>query len=206
MSYRSTNTYATLNEPGPETQTTWIVFHGIGYLGRYFLKYFRELSPNENYIIAPQAPSKYYLNSQYKHVGASWLTKERTMEDLENVLAYIDAVLADQTIPKTCRINIMGYSQGASVALRWLCHSKHRCDRLILYAGGIPNEITPEDVQFFLEDTEVSIVFGKRDEFLTVERLAREEEKIRNLFGDRVQRVYFEGGHEVQPEVIAQFA
>lgn len=205
VSFRSTNTYATLNELGPETQTVWIVFHGIGYLSRYFLKYFGDLPPKEHYIIAPQAPSKYYLNNEYKHVGASWLTRERTLEDLENVLAYIDAVMADVSIPDTCRINILGYSQGASIALRWLCHSRHRCNRLILYAGGIPNEIKPEDVQFFLDDTEVSIVFGKRDEFLTVQRMALEDEKIRKLFGGRVRRVFFEGGHEVKPEVIAQF-
>ena len=206
VSYRTTNTFATLNDPGPQTHTIWIVFHGIGYLSRYFLKYFAELPANEHFFIAPQAPSKYYLNNEYKHVGASWLTREQTLEDLENILAYVDAVIADFSMPKSCRIHILGYSQGASIALRWLCHSRYRCDKLILYAGGIPNEITAEDVRFFLDDTEIFVVFGKQDEFLTVERMALEEEKIQNLFGDRARRVFFEGGHEVKPEVIAQFA
>ena len=206
VQYLSSNTYATLNTLTETTHTVWLVFHGIGYLGRFFLKYFAGLPSHEHFIIAPQAPSKYYLNNEYKHVGASWLTKEQTMEELQNVLAYVDAVLADLTLPDSCKINILGYSQGASIALRWLCHSQHRCDKLILYAGGIPNEITAEDVDFLTDATEVSIVYGKHDEFLTVERMANEEKKIQLLFGERVKRVSFEGGHEVRPEVIARFA
>ena len=204
--YSSSNTYATLNTLQENTQTVWIVFHGIGYLSRYFLKYFSLLPADEHFIIAPQAPSKYYLNNEYKHVGASWLTRDKTMEELQNVLAYLDAVLEDQKLPERCRINLLGYSQGASIALRWLCHSRHRCDKLILYAGGIPNEITAEDVQFLSDATEVSIVYGKHDEFLTVERMANEEKKIRMLFGERAKRVSFDGGHEMRPDVVARFA
>ena len=206
VDYHSSNTYATLNALQKNTHTVWIVFHGIGYLSKFFLKYFTGLPPEEHYIIAPQAPSKYYLNNDYKHVGASWLTREGTMEELKNVLAYVDAVIADQSLPERCKINILGYSQGASIALRWLCHSHQHCDKLILYAGGIPNEITAEDVQFLKASTEISIVFGQRDEFLTVERMALEEKKIQNLFGANARRVSFDGGHEVRPEVIARFA
>ena len=82
------NTYETLNDFTDETKNVWIVFHGIGYLSKYFLKYFDELNPLDNYIIAPQAPSKYYLNSSYKHVGASWLTKENTETEINNNLNY----------------------------------------------------------------------------------------------------------------------
>ena len=206
VTYTSSNTYATLNTIQESTHTVWIVFHGIGYLSRYFLKYFSVLPPEEHFIIAPQAPSKYYLNNEYKHVGSSWLTRERTLEELQNVLNYLDAVLKEESVPERCKINILGFSQGASIALRWLCHSQYRCDRIILYAGGIPNEISPEDVAFFIESTEIYIVFGKQDAFLTVERMAQEEKKIQSLFGDKAQRVSFDGGHEIRPEVIMRIA
>ena len=206
IQYISSNTYATLNTLQESTHTIWIVFHGIGYLSRFFLNYFSDLPADEHFIIAPQAPSKYYLNNEYKHVGASWLTRERTLEELQNVLAYVDAVMADQSLPVRCKVNILGYSQGASIALRWLCHSQHRCDRLILYAGGIPHEITAEEVDFLSRSTGIYIVYGKHDEFLTVARMAQEEKKIQMLFGDKAQRVSFDGGHEVRPDVIARFA
>ncbi|MBT8236073.1 MAG: esterase [Bacteroidia bacterium] len=203
--YPACHTYSTLNSLGPQTKTVWIVFHGIGYLSRYFLKYFKELPQEENYIIAPQAPSKYYLNDSYTHVGASWLTKENTMSELKNIMGFLDQILANESPLKNCRINILGFSQGVSIALRWVCHSRLKCDKLILYAGGIPNELKPEDTAFLLGETEISLVFGKQDAFLTVERMVAEEKKIEHLFGGQVRRVGFEGGHEMRPEVLNQF-
>ncbi|MDH3796302.1 MAG: esterase, partial [Flavobacteriaceae bacterium] len=127
-SYPASSSYSTLNSLGPNTKTVWIVFHGIGYLSRYFLKYFEDLPTEENYIIAPQAPSKYYLNDTYTHVGASWLTKENTMSELRNVLQFLDSIMAQESLPDDCQINILGFSQGVSIALRWVCHSHIKCD------------------------------------------------------------------------------
>ena len=94
VSYQTTNTYETLNTLTDKTKNVWIVLHGIGYLSKYFISYFNELNADENYIIAPQAPSKYYLKSNYKYVGANWLTKENRILETENVLQYLDAVSA----------------------------------------------------------------------------------------------------------------
>ena len=55
IAYQIKNTYSTLNTHTSDTKKVWLVFHGIGYLSRYFLKYFKHLDPKENYIIAPQA-------------------------------------------------------------------------------------------------------------------------------------------------------
>ena len=43
-SYTSTNTYDTLNTLNDNTQNVWIVFHGIGYLSRFFISYRGELA------------------------------------------------------------------------------------------------------------------------------------------------------------------
>jgi len=58
--YSSSNTYSVLNNYTKKTKNVWIVFHGLGYLSKYFIKYFSKVNAEENYIIAPQAPSKYY--------------------------------------------------------------------------------------------------------------------------------------------------
>ena len=86
VSYNSSNTYETLNSLTESTENVWIVFHGIGFLSKYFLRFFKKLDTKKNYIIAPQAPSKYYLNNEFKYVGASWLTKENTKIETGNVL------------------------------------------------------------------------------------------------------------------------
>ena len=90
VTYQSKNIYMTLNTLTPKTKNVWLAFHGIGYLSKYFARYFDVLDPEENYIIVPQAPSKYYLGNDYKYVGASWLTKEQTK-------------LGDQQCDELCR-------------------------------------------------------------------------------------------------------
>ncbi|MDT0607356.1 alpha/beta hydrolase [Croceitalea rosinachiae] len=200
VTYTSINSYETLNELTTDTKNVWIVFHGMGFLSRYFLKHFRFLNVNENYIICPQAPSKYYLKDDFKHVGASWLTKEDTSQETKNVLNYIDAVLFTANIPKDVNIILFGFSQGVSIAMRWLVSRKFNCDKLVLYAGGIPNEIEPKDI-FFLSQTEVKIIYGDSDKYLTPKRLAIENKKIKLLFGKKADVINFNGGHEIKQEL-----
>ena len=73
--YTISNSYTTLNSLTSKTKNVIFACHGMGYLSRYFLKYFKGLNSDDNYIIIPQAQSKYYIAPKMKHVGASWLTK-----------------------------------------------------------------------------------------------------------------------------------
>ncbi|WP_405415665.1 alpha/beta hydrolase [Maribacter sp. Asnod1-A12] len=206
VTYKTTNTYETLNELNSDTKQVWIVFHGIGFLSRFFLKYFNELPKKENYIIAPQAPSKYYLKNEYKHVGASWLTKENTAQETKNLYNYLDAVLENEKLPSDCKIVFFGFSQGISIALRYLAYSKLSCSKLILYAGGIPRELRTADFNHLKSDTEIISVIGSKDEYLTPDRLAEENNKLKTLLGDRIKNISFDGRHEVKKEIINQLA
>ncbi|MGB3144378.1 MAG: esterase [Maribacter sp.] len=203
VTYTTTNSYTTLNKIGPKTKNVWLVFHGIGFLSKYFLKYFDELNPDENYIIAPQAPSKYYLKNEYKHVGASWLTKVDTEQEMENLVAYLDSMLQAEKIPENTNFIILGFSQGVSIATRYLAKTKLKCHKLIIYAGGIPNELIPSDVSYLIDDkAEVVCIVGDEDEYLTPERMRLENKKITNLFQDKAKKIIFQGGHEMKKEII----
>ena len=206
VTYQTTNSYSTLNTLTAKTKNIWIVFHGIGYLSRYFLKYFKELPSEENYIIAPQAPSKYYLNDQYRHVGASWLTRENTVMETNNVLAYVDKVFAQENIPGNCQLIVFGYSQGVSIATRWVVHQKLKCHQLVLYAGGIPKEFTPKDFNFLVEEnTKITTLVGDKDEYINNDILQSESERITALFSGNAKQIIFKGGHEVKKELLNQF-
>lgn len=204
VSYTSTNIYVTLNQLTESTKNVWLVFHGIGYLSRYFINHFKDLPAEENYIIAPQAPSKYYLKNEYKYVGASWLTKENTKLETENVLHYVDAVYEAEQIPKNLNLILFGFSQGVSIAMRWMAQRKIACQRLILYAGGVPRELNKEDFDFLDRDNiKITFVYGSKDEFLNPERLELEKSKTDILFQERAEIITFDGGHEIKPEVIS---
>ncbi|MDT7830136.1 esterase [Pricia sp. S334] len=203
VTYSSTNSYSTLNTLSENTEHVWVVMHGLGYLSRYFINYFGELPSDKNYIIAPQAPSKYYLSSAYTHVGASWLTKEKTQQEMENALSYLDAVMAAEKIPNTCNLIVLGFSQGVSIATRWVARRQINCAQLVLYAGGVPNELEASDFEFLLKNgTKVTAIVGDNDKYVNEERRKAESEKIERLFGGKAEQIIFEGGHEVKRELI----
>ena len=205
--YESSNSYETLNKLNENTKNIWVVFHGIGYLSKYFLKYFAELNAEENYIIAPQAPSKYYLKDEYKYVGASWLTKVDTQDELKNVMNYLDSVAQSENLLESKNLILFGFSQGVSVLTRWMVAKKLHPKKVILYAGGIPNELSVQHFEYLdYEQTKVILVYGDSDVFLTKERLKKEEVKIKKLFNKKAQIINFNGGHEIKPEIIAKLA
>ncbi|MEQ8220462.1 MAG: esterase [Arenibacter sp.] len=203
ISYTTANTYSTINVLNEKTKNVWIVFHGIGFLSRYFIKYFNDLPKEENYIIAPQAPSKYYLNKDFKYVGASWLTKENTVLETTNVLNYMDNLFASEKIPAHCQLIVLGFSQGVSIATRWTAKSKISLDQLILYAGGIPEELTPVDFKFLLaKNAKIKLVLGNKDEFISESRLEKEKEKLESLFNGKAELIKFDGGHEIKKDIL----
>lgn len=205
VSYHTTNTYSTFNTLGPATKNVWFACHGLGYLSRYFIRYFEDLNEDKNYIISPQAPSKYYQGNEFRHVGANWLTRENTQEDIKNVLHYLDAAFAAENIPKDKNLILFGYSQGVSVITRWLASRKLDCTALVLHSGGIPKELTSEDFTFMAQ-TKVFLLYGTEDEYLTEARIEEETVRAQTLFGNKVEIIPFEGKHEVNRKLITKIA
>jgi len=200
ISYTTTNSYATLNSLTSQTKNIWFVCHGMGYLSRYFLRNFSELNAHENYIIAPQAQSKYYIPPKFKHVGSCWLTKENTLKETENVIRYFDAVFEAENIPSNKNLIVLGYSQGVSVAMRYVAKRKLNCSQLVLHSGGIPKELTPEDFEFL--NTKVTMIYGTEDEYLNNERISHETQRAKALFGKNLNILPFKGKHVMNVELI----
>lgn len=200
ISYTTTNTYSTLNTLTNTTKHVWLVCHGMGYLSRYFLKYFTALNSNENYIIAPQAQSKYYIKSNFKHVGASWLTKENTKTETHNILNYLDAVLKNENLPEKVNLIVFGYSQGVSIATRYVASRQLQCDKLIIHSGSIPKELKPIDFDFF--NGKSYLICGNKDEYINEARIEVELKHAKSLFGSGLDIIFFEGVHEVNIDII----
>ena len=200
ITYQSTNTYNTLNKLTDKTKNIWFVCHGMGYLSRYFLRYFEGLNKDENYIIAPQAQSKYYIAPKFRHVGSSWLTKENTLKETENVMRNFDAVLNNEVINDTCKFIVLGYSQGVSVAMRYIAQRQLHVDHLVIHSGGIPKELEPIDFEFF--NGKVTLIYGTADEYLNADRISTEIEHAQLLFGNSVKIIPFNGKHIVNTSII----
>ncbi|MGO4913620.1 alpha/beta hydrolase [Leeuwenhoekiella sp. W20_SRS_FM14] len=199
VSYTTQNTYYTLNTFTAKTKKIWLVCHGIGYLSTYFLDHFKHLDPDENYIIAPQAPSKYYQDKKYKYVGASWFTRVNTQLEIQNVTNYLDQVYVQEISDKLqgpVKLTILGYSQGVSAVTRWLAHAKVYCDNLVLHSGSTPREFHSETFKH-LNHTKVSVIYGTEDMYLSYSKMIAELNYLKSIFNNKLNIIPFKGKHEV---------
>jgi len=198
VSYQTTNTYSTLNELNSDTKNIWIVCHGIGFLSKYFISYFKDLNTDENYIIAPQAPSKYYQTKAYKYVGASWLTKENRDLEIENVLNYLEAVMDLENLPKDKNIILLGFSQGVSIVTRWMAKRKILCNHLVIHSGSIPTEFDASNFSY-LPNLKTSIIYGDNDEYLTPSKIEAQLTYAQSIFPNSPELIKFNGRHVMHP-------
>lgn len=199
VSFKTNKTYSTLNTID-KNQNIWFACHGIGQLSHYFLNNFLNIPKEKNYIIAPQAPSKYYHSTQTKRVGACWLTKENTQLEQRNIFRYFDEIL-NQEKPVTPNI-FMGFSQGVSVMLRYLVYKKLNVNDIVIMSGKIPEELKESDFNFLSKKTRVWLSYGLSDPLLNNKLIDIEINKSRQLFGKRLNIMAFDGKHEIDQELI----
>ena len=98
----------------------------------------------------------------------------------------------------------MGYSQGVSIATRFVAREKIQCKNLIFLSGKVPQELAAKDFEF-LTDTKFSFIYGTQDEYLKAGIVKIEHDRLKELFPKNLDIITFDGGHEVRPEIIGQF-
>ena len=180
----------------------WFVLHGQGQLAKYFLEKFKPLANYQRMIIAPEGLARYYLNGFSGRVGASWMTKEGRLTDISNYLNFLTAIY-EQVIhnPGNCKITVLGFSQGAATASRWILGNQLKFDKLILWAGLFPPDLDFKKGQEKLNNLEVHNVYGVKDEFLTDERI-QEQFHLADKLGVALKTTTFSGGHEIHLETL----
>ncbi len=198
-------TYHVVGNYTPSTKYVWLVCHGYGQLARYFVRRFDVLNPDEHYIVAPEGLSRFYLDSDYGKVGASWLTKENRTLHLENQLAYLQQVYRqeiDQRIDLTkVQLILFGFSQGVATVTRWAAHQQIPFSKLILWAGSFPGEFEEGTFHFVPSTAQIFMVIGTQDPYANYFRIEQQTKRVEAmLLPPKV--ITFEGGHEVRRDVL----
>jgi predicted esterase len=191
------------------TKKIWFVLHGYGQLARFFLNKFNVLSEAGVYIVAPEGLSKFYLEdiasrarTGNNRVGATWMTKENRLADIENYITYLNQIYLRE-VPDNFNgeISVLGFSQGAATATRWVIDGKLSFHQLILWAGVLPPDMNFDKAHEILKDKKVIEIFGKSDPYLTDERL-KEATLLNNRLNIHPEIIEFEGGHEINEQVL----
>jgi predicted esterase len=193
---------------GDSPRDTWLVCHGFGQLAEPFVATFRVVADAGCNVIAPEALNRFYLRtSAGSHtdspVGATWMTREDRLAEIEDYVEYLDAVRR-AAVPSGSRLTALGFSQGVATVTRWVAMGEGGVDRLILWAGAIPPELDLAAMAARVARP-IVLVSGERDEFAD---WARSEEQIARLdaAGVRYETHRFAGGHRLDNDVLRRLA
>lgn len=182
----------------------WFVLHGYGQLAERFLRHFESLDNGTRLIVAPEGLSRFYLTESpsERRVGASWMTREDRLTEIEDYVRYLDATYADvmRSLKRAqVKVTVLGFSQGATTACRWAARGTSTIDRLIVWGGEVPSDV---DLH---RPMRLTLVYGSRDEYFTPKVVSATEARLKEQ-GTRYTLVPFDGGHEIDASVLTQLA
>ncbi len=209
LAVQRTARYFQLGEPAAATRRVWFVCHGYGQLAGYFIRHFAALIAADPalVVVAPEGLSRFYLQGNGGRVGASWMTRDDRLHEIEDQTGFLNQ-LAERILsqcPTDVRVTVLGFSQGTATAGRWLAQAVFRPARLVLWAGEFPPDIDPDAAARLLRGLLLTLVVGDHDEYLTSELVAQQQARLRQL-GATPTLLTFAGKHELNQEILAQLS
>ncbi len=201
--------YYTLGDPAGGARELWYVLHGYAQLGSRFLRRFAALDDGNRLIVAPEALSRFYVERPGRShaqapVGASWMTREDRLSEIDDYIRYLDTLHA-QVIQLLAvghpRITVLGFSQGAATAARWIERGAVAASRLILWGGLLPPDLDLAAGADAFRSLELIVVAGDSDAHLPPTSLAEQRERLAQ-HGLEAREITYSGGHEVSGEAL----
>jgi predicted esterase len=195
LSVGRTARYITFGNSADPKQV-WFVCHGYRQLASRFARYFGVLDDGQTYVVAPEALSRFYPEGDPgphgpgAKVGATWMTREDRLNEIEDYVGYLDSLYdcIFETIERSAvRVRVLGFSQGAETAGRWIDRGRVRADHLILWGGHFPKDVDLE----------------RRD--TPLRRLTQREARLKES-GIPYDLVRFDGGHHLNKYVLSDLA
>ncbi len=212
LSVNRTARYFTLGSSSRGVAEVWFLCHGYGQLAARFLEKLRVLDDGRRYLVAPEGLSRFYLSESAaeRRVGASWMTREDRLAEIDDYVPYLDAVSADvfRSLDRArVTVHALGYSQGAATVSRWVAMGKAKIDRLTLWGGEFPPDLdlTVDTVVSRLQAAHLTLVYGRSDEYITPKVVQAVTTRLRQ-HGIPYQEIPFDGGHELNEAVLKELA
>jgi dienelactone hydrolase len=175
------------------------VLHGYGQLPQFFIRKFQTLVEKGYFIVAPEGLHRFYLEGTSGRVGASWMTKEERLDDIEDNILYLK-LLTEYfiKIKHFKNVSLLGFSQGGATATRFYEKFPQFFDTCVLWAS-----VFPDDVSFSQTENELNyqFVIGTEDQYFTNEttvKLLAEYQK------NSIKTHQFIGDHNIDVEMLNQ--
>lgn len=194
--------YHILGDPR-NAKAIWIVVHGYGQLARFFLNNFAEVNDGLC-VVAPEGLSRFYLDPEHSRVGATWMTREDRLHEIEDHVRYLDELVdaLRREAGSELKINALGFSQGVATIARWAIKGRTPLARLLCWAGGIPAELDREMLQKW-KALHVDLVLGDQDQFL---KPSDQQIMVQRLMSAGISHKAhsFKGGHTLERSLLGR--
>ena len=204
LSVEKTVRYFTYGNP-EQAENIWIVLHGYSQLPEFFIRKFKCLDPDKNFVVAPEGMHRFYREGSGGRVGASWMTKEARLDDIDDNSNYLDQ-LANKLL-KENNFNqrfLLGFSQGGATASRWHQKGSYNADHFILWASVFPDDISIDEGKSGMLNSNNYFVLGESDQFFQ----GKIEKAIaffnNQEFDTKIKR--FDGEHDIDSSTLLEIA
>ncbi len=206
--------YYAMGGSGDGVDEAWFVLHGYRQAARRFARRFEVLDAPGRIVVVPEALSRFYVDpSPGRHgpehrVGASWMTREDRDNEIADYVAYLDAVaseVAGTAAPSVRRRVVLGFSQGAHTASRWVVLGRPTATELVLWGAGLATDLSPDALAAGLDGVRVTFVRGEDDRHRHPREEASQDALLEDL-GVSFRVLVHPGGHEIAPEPLLDLA
>jgi predicted esterase len=182
-----------------KARAAMLMMHGRGVSARDILGLYTELQPRGFVYLAPQAAE----STWYPRSFLAPLTSNEP--ELSSALAVISNTLArlkEAGIPEE-RVILLGFSQGACLALEFAARNTRRYGGIAGLSGGVigPKDMI-RDYTGSLDGTPVILGCSDRDPHIPKERVDFTEEIFQGLGAVVTKRIYPNMGHTVNDEEV----
>ena len=204
---KKTATYYQNTTDLKDIEKVWICLHGYGQLAKFFANRFVELDSKRHLVVVPEGLSRFYLQGFSGRVGATWMTKEDREADIQDYIKYLDDLLVQLKSAlngKVVEWVVLGFSQGAATACRWVNAGKVNPNHLVLWAGIFPPDLSPGG-KITNQELKTWYLIGDEDPFKSEAKEA-EFERIKNELGIIPTHIDFKGAHRIYPKPLLDLA
>ena len=188
-----------MGEPLGQARAAMVMVHGRGATAEDILELAVELNRTGFAYLAPQAANNSWYPQSFLAPIASnepWLSS--ALDRLSTVLQRVE----EGGIPRE-RTILLGFSQGACLALEFAARHAQRYGGIAALSGGlIGPDGTPRDYPGSFAGTPVFLGCSDRDPHIPKERVQQSAEVLQRLGADVTMRLYPNMGHTVNQDEI----
>jgi phospholipase/carboxylesterase len=189
----------TLGAPLPQARAAMILLHGRGARAEDILTLAEPLALPGFAFLAPQAANHAWYPFPFL---SSLDSNEPWLSSALKRVAALLAQLQDAGIPPE-RTLLLGFSQGACLALEYTARHARRYGGVVGLSGGLigpPDQ--PRSDPGSLEGTPVFLGCSAKDPFISKEQVVRSAQHLRQLGGSVTQRLYPDHDHSANQDEI----